>query len=220
MKKLIVSAIVCAAIANVAVADTPEEREARHQAKVEELNRRNAEREAKRQQEIKAFEAGARELKDREEAERAGMELDAYRMKRDTDLAARAEVSLEEWRGMDDTQRNRRMIEVGARKQLERDTAEAEKAGLSLDDYRLQQEAKRANCTLEEWKGLDAAARKEKMRAAIEAHNLMMDTKAAEKKGMTVEEYRAAREKRRAAREAKRLEDLKALKARIRGEAQ
>ena len=230
MNKLIVSAAVCAAMTtgafaqelNFGGAPAPSSAESakaeRDRQGQEKLERRLAEKKAREERaraEAEAYQKAKEDLADQRAAERKGMTLEDYRLKRDTDDANRAEVTLEVWRQMDKPARFKALREANERRRLEEDTKKAEKAGLSVEDYRLQRDAKNAECTLEEWKALDEAGRRAKKKEADARTFLKYEMRDAEKAGLTLEEFRAKRDADRKAKQEAEAAERKALREKI-----
>lgn len=229
MKKLMFTVVACAAVVTCAFAEEAIEgcgapcgaetaKQARDREGQETMNRRIAEKKAREERaraEAEAYQRAKEECAEKRAAERKGMTVEAYRLERDTKDAERVGVSLETWRGMDRKARFDAMRAANERKALERDTKAAEKAGLSVEDYRLSRDAKKADCTLEEWKALDKDGRRAKKKEADAKRRLEWEMKQAEKAGLSLEDFRAKQEAdRRAKREAEEAE-RKALREKI-----
>ena len=111
---------------------TPEERE----AKIAEMKRKQQERiEARRKARVAAAEEAA--------AKEKGITVEELRRQRGEKMAKAAGMSFEEWSKLDKEAQNAKLREVTKAKMLERDKIAAEKAGISLEEYLQQREAKR-----------------------------------------------------------------------------
>lgn len=114
---------------------TPEERE----AKIAEMKRKQQERIEARRKAIEARVAAAEEAAAKEK----GITVEELRRQRGEKMAKAAGMSFEEWSKLDKEAQNAKLREVTKAKMLERDKIAAEKAGISLEEYLQQREAKR-----------------------------------------------------------------------------
>lgn len=102
--------------------------------------------------------------------------------------------------------RQRRLPRVTPEMIEARQAREAERAGIPLerwkamdrDERRDARDAKMAEVPYEEWRTFDKSVRREKLKAAFEKRRDARDAKMAAEKGVSVEEFRAERAKRRA----------------------
>lgn len=114
---------------------TPEERE----AKIAEMKRKQQECIEARRKAIEARVAAAEEAAAKEK----GITVEELRRQRGEKMAKAAGMSFEEWSKLDKEAQNAKLREVTKAKMLERDKIAAEKAGISLEEYLQQREAKR-----------------------------------------------------------------------------